>query len=104
MPQARIVSLIGSPMNHICTNCGNDFKIGPDTLLKTGLGRSQLSGLRSVETQIDDYQRVACPKCGHIDKDDRIRVYGLFRPRTLMYLVLIAMFMFFAVDFLVAAR
>lgn len=91
-------------MNHVCTSCGNDFKPSAQTLLKSGLGRSMLSGLRSIETQIDDYQRVACPKCGHIDKDDRIRAYQLFRPRTLIYLVLIAMFMFLAVEFLVAGR
>lgn len=73
---------------HGCTNCNNDFPIDRTTLLKSGWGRSLAAGFRSVSQQLDDYQKVRCPKCGAVERDERVLSYGFLKPRTVIWLVI----------------
>jgi DNA-directed RNA polymerase subunit RPC12/RpoP len=85
---------------HKCSNCGHEFTIDRTTLLKTGWGRSLSAGFRSASQQLDDYQKVKCPKCGTIEKDERILSYGFLRPKMVIWLVIAAVITMLIVDVL----
>ena len=85
---------------HKCTNCGNRFAIDRRTLLKTGWGRSLTAGCKSASQQLDDYQKVKCPKCGAVEKDERILSYGFLQPKTVVLLVIVAVFLMLLADVL----
>lgn len=87
-------------LSHKCSCCGNDFVVNRVTLLKSGWGRSLTSGLRPASRQFDDYQKVKCPSCGLIEKNERILSYGFLRPTTVVWLVLVACLVMLLVDFL----
>lgn len=76
-------------LTHKCSNCGQVFRIDRATLLKTGWGRSLSAGFRSVTEQVDDYRKVKCPKCGTVEKDERILSYGFLKPRAVIWAVLV---------------
>jgi rubredoxin len=86
-------------INHKCSQCQYEFLLTSRTALRTGWGRSIASLFVPIGQQLNDYQKVVCPKCGQIDTDDRVRSYGLFKPRTVIYLVLAIMLLLFVVDF-----
>ena len=77
---------------HTCSSCNHAFLINKKTLLSTGWGRSLQAGFKRPSQQLVDYQKVQCPQCGHIEKDERILSYGLFRPQAVAWLVLALMF------------
>lgn len=87
-------------LSHQCSNCGNEFAIDRTTLLKTGWGRSLSAGFKSASQQLDDYQKVKCPKCGMIEKDERILSYGFLQPKTVVWLVIAAVVIMLLVDVL----
>jgi hypothetical protein len=74
--------------------------INGTSLLKSGWGRSLSAGLTSFSRQLDDYQKVQCPKCGTIDMDERILSYGLLHPRTVVWIVLAIIAILLVVDIL----
>jgi ssDNA-binding Zn-finger/Zn-ribbon topoisomerase 1 len=86
-------------MHHKCTNCKFEYVLRSAVFLKSGWGRSVSAGFRPMNRQLDDYQKVVCPKCGHIDKDERILSYGLLKPRTVIYIVLTIIFLILGLDF-----
>lgn len=83
---------------HQCTKCQFKFELKPGAYLKTGWGRSIVAGFQPLTQQLDDYQKVVCPQCGHVEKDERILSYGLFKPRTLIYVVLLLMALLLLAD------
>jgi rubredoxin len=85
---------------HKCTNCGLEFELSRKVYVKTGWGRSLAAGLRPLAQQFEDYQKVMCPRCGHIEKDERILSYGLFKPRTVIYVILAIMVLLLIADLL----
>jgi DNA-directed RNA polymerase subunit RPC12/RpoP len=85
--------------DHKCSRCQHEFALTSNVFLKTGWGRSVASLFKSLGQQLNDYQKVVCPKCGQVDQDDRIFSYGLFKPHTVIYLVLAIMAVLFIVDF-----
>lgn len=87
-------------LSHKCSNCGHEFRVDRTTLLKTGWGRSLSAGFKSAGQQLDDYQKVKCPKCGTIEKDERILSYGWLQPKTVIWLVLAAVAIMLIVDVL----
>lgn len=87
-------------MAHKCTNCGHEFAVDRSTLLKTGWGRSLTAGFKAASQQLDDYQKVKCPKCGTVEKDDRILSYGLLRPKTVVWLVIATVLIMLLADVL----
>lgn len=88
------------PTTHQCTRCQFEFELKRKVYLKTGWGRSIAAGFRPLTQQLDDYQKVVCPQCGHVEKDERILSYGLFRPRTVIYVVLAIMMLLLLADLL----
>jgi DNA-directed RNA polymerase subunit RPC12/RpoP len=76
---------------HQCTRCQTEFELNRKVYLKTGWGRSINADLRPLSKQLEDYQKIVCPHCGHIESDERILSYGLFKPRTVVYLVFVMM-------------
>ena len=85
---------------HKCTRCGLEFELGRKVYLKTGWGRSIAAGFRSPHQQLDDYQKVVCPRCGNVEADERILSYGLLKPRTVIYAVLAIVLILLLVDLL----
>lgn len=85
-------------MIHTCERFGCQFKIDNKVRVNTGWGRSIQAGFRPLAQQLEDYQKVICPECGFVEKDDRILSYGLFKPQTVIYIVLVIMFVLLAVD------
>ena len=66
-------------------HCGLKFPVDSRFLLRSGWGRSIAAGLLPITRQLEDYQKVACPRCGTVERDDRIRSYGIFKPATAVY-------------------
>lgn len=68
-------------LEHVCSQCHQTFEITRKVRLRTAFGY-QVFPLPSVSPSrsLDDYQKVRCPKCGHIDRDERLKVLGLFKP------------------------
>ena len=85
---------------HKCSNCGHEFIVDRRTLLKTGWGRSLSAGFKSASRQLDDYQKVKCPKCGTIETDERILSFGFLQPRTVIWLVIVAVLTMLVFDVL----
>ena len=85
---------------HRCTKCRFEFELKRGVYLKTGWGRSIVAGFRPLAQQLDDYQKVVCPQCGHVEKDEQILSFGLFRPRTVIYVVLVIMALLLLADLL----
>jgi ribosomal protein S27AE len=81
-----------------CSNCGHAFLVDRATRLKSGWGMSLRAGLLPVEQQLSDYQKVQCPRCGNIETDDRIKSYELFKPSTVIYIVLGLIFILLLLD------
>jgi hypothetical protein len=73
----------------------------PNHAAETGWGRSPLAGFKSATQQLEDYQKVKCPKCGTIEKDERILSYGFLQPKTVIWLVIAAVLTMLLVDVLV---
>jgi len=90
---------------HKCTQCKFDFSINSGTLLETGWGRrSSLEQLRdgiSFKQSLFDYDMLRCPSCGNVENDDRIKVFGVLRVKTFLWIVIafiLALLMFAAVE------
>jgi hypothetical protein len=78
----------------------HEFAIDRTTLLKGSWGRSLSGGFRLASQQLDDYQKLKCPKCGTIEKDERILSYGFLQPKTVVWLVIAAVVIMLLVDVL----
>lgn len=76
------------PLTHTCSACGRAFLVDRATRLKSGWGMSFRAGLLPLQRQLSDYQKVKCPHCANIEIDDRIKSFGLLKPRIVVYLVL----------------
>jgi hypothetical protein len=87
-------------LEHTCGHCGLKFPVNSKVLLRSGWGRSLEAGLLPSKRQLEDYQRVACPRCATIERDDRIKSYGIFKPATVVVLVLGLVFVLLAMDLL----
>jgi DNA-directed RNA polymerase subunit RPC12/RpoP len=82
-------------MKHICSNCKNIFAVERKTRSKKAWGL----GLGAIYTTdyaaaIDAYQVVICPKCGHEERDERLRIFGIFKSsafKIAIYVVVTAM-------------
>ncbi|MBT9099032.1 hypothetical protein KFZ76_15130 [Methylovulum psychrotolerans] len=68
-------------------------------LLPTAWGRRGNS-FRPLDEAIEDYNKVRCPKCGTIEKEPKIKVFGIFVLRPfLTVMVFLVIFMFVAIRF-----
>ncbi len=84
---------------HCCSHCGHTFKITHGTRLKTALGFQYFPLPFVLPSQaIDDYQKVRCPDCGHVDREEKLRMYGIFPPRTFVILAISAILMMLLLD------
>jgi len=64
-----------APLHH-CSSCGRQFEVRLSTRANWGLLLN------------DTFEKVRCPSCGHVEVDESIRVLGVFRLRTWIYLTL----------------
>jgi hypothetical protein len=88
-------------MQHTCSNCRSNFEISNATRQKSALGFNFTPWrLVSPTKSLDDYQKVTCPRCGHIDIDDQLRVFGIFRPRLFFYLFIALILFLLVLDIL----
>jgi DNA-directed RNA polymerase subunit RPC12/RpoP len=69
-------------LEHICSQCKLTFKITRKVRLRTAFGYQVLPlPVVSPTRSLADYQKVRCPRCGQVDHDDRLKVFGFFNPR-----------------------
>lgn len=87
-------------LEHTCSHCGLKFPVDSKALLRSGWGRSLAGGLLPIQRQFEDYQKVACPRCAMIERHDGIRSLGIFKPATVVYLVIGLVFVLLAMDML----
>lgn len=84
---------------HRCSRCGSQFIISLSTRLSSGWGMSLRSAFYSAQKQLEDYQKVRCPQCENVETDERIKSFGLFNPKTVIYLILVSIFVFLVFDY-----
>ncbi len=83
-------------MNHPCSACRTTFPV-------TRSARSRLAwgvGLHGIYTTdigraLDEFTLVACPECGNVESEPRLRILGLFTP--LQFKVVIVLACLFAI-------
>jgi hypothetical protein len=86
-------------MQHICTSCKHNFKVTRQVRLKTALGYQYFPWpIIKPSQSLDDYQKVKCPKCGQIDINREVKVYGLFQPRTFFFVFIGLIFLMLIAD------
>lgn len=67
---------------HSCTNCDLKFEIKNKHRLKSAFGFQYLPWpFVSPSKSLEDYSKVSCPRCKHIEINDELRVFGVFKPK-----------------------
>lgn len=79
-------------MNHICSNCANEFQIERSTRSPKAWGLG-IRGIYTTDyaTAIDEYQVVICPKCGHRERDSNLRIFGILDASQFKKVVVLAL-------------
>jgi len=79
-------------MNHTCKNCDNVFPIVGETRSAKAWGLG-IKGIYTTDfaTAIDEYEIVICPKCGHREKHDGLKIFGIFTPSQFKVVVIIVL-------------
>lgn len=77
-------------LQHICTQCNLTFEITRKVRLRTAFGYQAFPyPIVSPSRSLEDYQKVRCPRCGHVERDERLKVLALLKPQTFVIVVIV---------------
>ena len=77
------------------------FEIKNKHRLKTAFGFQYLPWpFVSPSKSLGDYSKVNCPKCKHVENDDELRIFEVFKPRLFVILFISIIFLILIADVL----
>jgi DNA-directed RNA polymerase subunit RPC12/RpoP len=85
---------------HHCSKCSHAFEVERNERVANKLSYL-LYPFHGPNTTIDKLSYVKCPKCGHEERDESIRFFRYFKPRTALVAILVLFLLIAVIDAMV---